>query len=96
MIRSLFGHDEGQGRQEVPRQPIPREMGTELEAVERRIEAGIRRQGRYYVATRAEMAQIGDPVHAEAFALWHGWAFVNHLNGENYEFFEARPGQELY
>jgi hypothetical protein len=88
--------EEGQGRQDIPRQPIPYRMGTEIEAVERRIEEGIRRQGRYFVATRAEMAQIGDPVQAEAFALWHGWAFVNRLNGENYEFFEACPGQELY
>jgi hypothetical protein len=71
-------------------------MGNALEAMEQRIEEGIRRQGRYFVAAPAERAQIGDAVHAEAFALWHGWAFVSHMNGEFYEFFEARPGQELY
>ena len=69
---------------------------AELEAVEKRIEEGLKRQARYFVAAPAEMAQIGPPAAAEALARWHGWMFVNHMNGTNYEFFVAEPGQELY
>jgi hypothetical protein len=64
--------------------------------MERRIEDGIRVQGRYFVASPAEMKQLGDVESARAFAVWHGWMFVPHLNGEHYEFFETMPGQELY
>ena len=71
-------------------------MGPALRALETRIEEGLELQGRYYVAAPAEMAQLGSPEAALAFAQWHGWAFVCHLGGENYEFFEALPGQELY
>ena len=42
------------------------------------------------------MEQLGTPKAALAFAVWHGWMFVCHLDGANYEFFESLPGQELY
>jgi hypothetical protein len=71
-------------------------MEKALGAVEKRIEEGILLQGRYFVAAPAEMAQLGSPAAALAFAQWHGWMFVCHLGGENYEFFEAVPGQQLY
>ena len=71
-------------------------MGHAMGALERRIEGGIRVQGRYFVAAPSEMEQLGTPEEAELFAQWHGWMFVSHLNGENYEFFEAVPGQELF
>lgn len=71
-------------------------MGKALGAVEKRVEEGIRVQGRYFVAAPAEMEELGSPAAAEAFAEWHGWMFVNHMNGEHYEFFEAVPGQVLY
>jgi hypothetical protein len=80
----------------MPPGPILIKMDCELEAVEKRIEAGIERQARYFVASPAEMAQLGSPVAAEAIAKWHGWMFVNHMNGTAYEFFEATPGQELF
>lgn len=65
-------------------------------ALEKRIEKGIEWQGRYFVAAPAEMAQLGSPGAALAFARWHGWMFVSHLNGTNYEFFEAVPGDQVY
>ena len=65
-------------------------------ALEKRIEEGIVWQGRYFVSAPAELAQLGSPESALAFARWHGWAFVCHLGGANYEFFEALPGQQLY
>ena len=71
-------------------------MGPELGALEKRIEEGMHWQGRYFVAAPAEMAQLGSPDEALAFAVWHDWMFVCHLGGENYEFFQAVPGQELY
>ena len=71
-------------------------MGPALAALEKRIERGIAWQGRYFVSAPAEMAQLGSPEEAGAFAHWHHWMFVCHLGGENYEFFEAVPGQELY
>lgn len=71
-------------------------MGPALGALEKRIEKGIDEQGRYFVSAPAEMASLGTPEEAEAFAFWHSWMFVNHLEGEHYEFFEAVPGQELY
>lgn len=71
-------------------------MGNALGALEKRIEEGIRQQGRYFIAAPAEKAQLGDPEAALAFANWHGWMFVCHLGGDDYEFFEACPGQQLY
>lgn len=71
-------------------------MGNDWTALEKRIEKGIEVQGRYFVAAPAEMRQLGDVESARAFALWHGWMFVNHLGGTNYEFFETMPGQQLY
>jgi len=71
-------------------------MGNEWAAMERRVEAGIKLQGRYFVCAPAEMKQLGGQEAARAFALWHGWMFVSHLNGQNYEFFETMPGQQLY
>jgi len=71
-------------------------MGNALGALEKRIEEGIEWQGRYFVSAPAEMEQLGSPQAARAFALWHDWAFVCHLDGANYEFFEAVPGEELY
>ena len=71
-------------------------MGQALGALEKRIEEGIVWQGRYFISAPAEMAQLGSPEAALAFARWHGWAFVCHLGGANYEFFEAVPGQQLY
>ena len=71
-------------------------MGHALGALERRIEKGVEWQGRYFVSAPAEMEQLGTPESALAFAVWHGWMFVCHLDGANYEFFETRPGQELY
>ena len=70
-------------------------MGHALGALEKRIEEGIKWQGRYFVSAPAEMEQLGSPKAAAAFALWHGWMFVDHLNGENYEFVEAVPGDEV-
>lgn len=70
-------------------------MAHALGALEKRIEEGIKWQGRYFVSSPAEMEQLGSPEAAAAFARWHGWMFVNHLNGENYEFFEAVPGDEV-
>jgi len=67
-----------------------------LGALEKRIEKGIEWQGRYFVSAPAEMEQLGSPEAASAFAWWHGWMFVKHLDGENYEFLEAVPGEELY
>jgi len=71
-------------------------MGHAWAALEKRIEEGIILQGRYYVSAPAELAQLGSPEAALAFARWHGWAFVCHLNGANYEFFQAELGQQLY
>ena len=71
-------------------------MGHALGALEKRIEQGIESQGRYFVSAPAEMDQLGSPESALEFARWHGWMFVCHLNGENYEFFEAVPGQQLF
>lgn len=71
-------------------------MGNEWVAMERRVEEGIKLQGRYFVSAPAEMKQLGGPEAARAFALWHGWMFVCHLGGANYEFFETMPGQQLY
>ena len=71
-------------------------MGQQWAAMERRIEEGIKLQGRYFVCAPAEMKQLGDLESARAFAQWHGWMFVNHLGGANYEFFETMPGQQLY
>ena len=71
-------------------------MGKQWAALERRVEEGIRLQGRYFVSAPAEMDQLGGPEAARALALWHGWMFVCHLDGANYEFFEAMPGQQLY
>ena len=71
-------------------------MGNALGALEERIRQGLERQGRYFVSAPAERARLGSPEAARAFALWHGWMFVCHLDGENYEFFETMPGQELY
>ena len=70
-------------------------MGHALGALEKRIEEGIAWQGRYFVSAPSEMEQLGSPEAALAFAQWHGWMFVSHLNGANYEFFEARSGQQL-
>jgi len=71
-------------------------MSNAWGALEKRIEEGIRSQGRFFVAAPAEMAQLGSPEAALAFALWHNWMFVCHLGGSNYEFFEAVPGQQLF
>ena len=71
-------------------------MGHALGALEKRIEEGIARQGRYFVSAPAERAQLESPDAAFAFAQWHGWEFVCHLGGENYEFFQAEPGQQLF
>ena len=71
-------------------------MGHAWAALEKRIGEGITLQGRYYVSAPAELAQLGSPEAALAFARWHGWAFVCHLNGANYEFFQAELGQQLY
>ncbi|MDD5348899.1 MAG: hypothetical protein PHQ12_01690 [Chthoniobacteraceae bacterium] len=71
-------------------------MGNALGALEERVREGIARQGRYFVGAPAELARLGDVKAAEAFARWHGWMFVCHLDGAAYEFFETRPGQQLY
>ena len=71
-------------------------MGNALGALEERIRRGMARQGRYFVSAPAEMARLGSLEAARAFALWHGWMFVCHLEGANYEFIETVPGQELY
>ena len=73
-------------------------MVDELTALAERIERGVREQGRYFVSSPAEMAQFGDIRHVVEFAREHGWIFVCHLGGTNYEFFEAvhSPHQELY
>ena len=71
-------------------------MKNLLEALVKRIEAGMKRQARYYVSAPAEMARLGSLEHAEAFAREHGWMLVSHMNGEHYEFIEARPGQVLF
>jgi len=71
-------------------------MRHALGALEKRIKEGLALQGRYYVVAPAERAQLGSPEAALAFARWHGWAFVCHLNGASYEFFQAEPGQQLY
>ena len=72
-------------------------MIPELQSLAKRIEQGIRVQGRYFVSSPAEMAQLGDLDDAKAFALLHGWILVPHLDGTNYEFFEATdsPRQTL-
>jgi len=67
-----------------------------METLVKRIEAGMKLQARYYVSAPAEMARLGSPAAAEAFAREHGWILVTHMNGEHYEFIEARPGQQLY
>ena len=71
-------------------------MQNPSETLARRIEAGMKIQARYYVSAPAEMARIGSLEHAEAFAREHGWMLVSHMNGEHYEFIEARLGQVLY
>lgn len=70
-------------------------MSHALAALEKRIEEGIRTQGRYFVSAPAELAQLGTPEAALAFAVFHNWMLVIHLDGANYEFFETRPGQIL-
>jgi len=67
-----------------------------METLAKRIEAGMKLQARYYVSAPAEMARLGSPANAEAFAEAHGWMLVSHMNGEHYEFIEARLGQVLY
>ena len=67
-----------------------------MKALVKRIEAGMKIQARYYVSAPAEMARIGPLSTAETLARGHGWMLVSHLNGEHYEFIEARPGQVLY
>ena len=73
-------------------------MVSELESLAKRIEAGIRRQGRYYASAPAELAQLGDLPHAVDFARQHHWMVVPQLAGEAYEFFEATasPQQVLF
>ena len=73
-------------------------MIPELESLAKRMKQGMHRQGRYFASSPAEMAQLGDLAHAMEFARRHGWMFVSHLGGENYEFFEATdsPRQDLY
>jgi len=93
IISSISGHA---ARWIARLHPKPLSMGHALGALEKRIEEGIEWQGRYFVSAPAEMEQLGSPQAARAFALWHDWAFVCHLDGANYEFFEAVPGEELY
>jgi hypothetical protein len=73
-------------------------MIAEQESLVMRIRQGMERQGRYLVAAPSERAQIGDWAAAKAFATWHGWMVVSHLNGESYEFFPAidSPQQALF
>jgi len=73
-------------------------MTPELDSLAKRIEQGMLVQGRYFVSSPAEMAQLGDLPRAMAFARSRGWMLVIHLGGENYEFFEATdsPQQALF
>lgn len=73
-------------------------MTPELESLAKRIEQGMRVQGRYFVSSPAELAQLGDLPHALEFARRRHWMLVPHLGGEYYEFFEATnsPRQTLY
>jgi len=73
-------------------------MTVELESLAKKIEDGIRTQGRYYVTCPAEMAQLAPLGRALELAQQNRWMLVSHLGGAHYEFFEATPSprQQLF